>query len=155
VVYDKASPNLRNSIIKEYALSKYFPCLNERTVVIMEVSDATSITAAGSNKYVRVLPVIGLLLYYIGHLIVSLDVANAEIYLLQIVLFSIVLIIGLIIMKKEILLFGEIIAILGSVGAIVLFFESLFEGGLAAFGSGIVFVSAAFLLLSIYALLKK
>jgi hypothetical protein len=58
-------------------------------------------------------------------------------------------------MKKEILLLGEILAILVSTGAIVWFFESLLDNSLITAGGGIVLISAVFMLLSIYVLLKK
>jgi len=74
-----------------------------------------------TSKYRPVYPIIGLLLYYLGSLIASLDVANAVIFIVQIVAFSIILIIGLVIMKKEVIILCEVLAIVGSAGPVAEF----------------------------------
>jgi hypothetical protein len=124
----------------------------------MEVHDSAAISTSNASKYTRVFPIIGLLLYYLGGLITSLDVGNAMIFIVQIIAFSIILIIGLAIVKKEVIILGEILAILGSAGPIAEFLLSILSGGVLSFGAlggGIVLVSDIFFILGILIWFKK
>jgi hypothetical protein len=123
----------------------------------MEVSSPISLSTS-KNKYRRVYPIVGLLLYYLGSLIASLEVADAMIFLLQTLAFSIILIIGLAIMKREVIILGEVLAILGSAGLVAQFYLVLIGErtfGLGAIGGAIILVSIFFMILGILTWSKK
>lgn len=96
------------------------------------VDDATP----GPHKYRRVFPIIGLLLYYLGCLIISLDL-DAEgsiVFLAQIGLFSVILIAGLQWPPNKIaVILGAGIVILGSIGPLANLLLSI-QNGIVGFG---------------------
>ena len=89
----------------------------------MEVEAPT--TPRESSKYLRVFPILSLLFYYIGALITSLEVADIVPFLIQIVLFSAFLLIGLVFMRKEAVILGALLLMLGSLGPIVAYLLSM------------------------------
>ncbi|MBN2228548.1 MAG: hypothetical protein JW779_03070 [Candidatus Thorarchaeota archaeon] len=123
----------------------------------MEISDPKMTSTSSFNKYRRVFPIFGILLFYLGGLIISLEVANATIFLVQIAAFPIILIIGLAIIKREVILLGEVLIIIGSVGPLAEFYLSINGGellGYGAIGGSLVAVAFFFHLLGIYAWMK-
>ena len=96
-------------------------------------------TIIGPNKYRRVIPIIGLLFYYLGNLIVSFeieDTVESIVFLSQIAIFSVILFAGLQSPPNKVaIILGAIFVIIGSVGAIAHLVFSILNG---VFGFGIL-----------------
>ena len=94
----------------------------------METEHIANSPITNPNKYRRALPILGLLFYYLGGLIVSLDVNENIVFMLQIVLFSVILFIGLVLTNKIAIILGAILVIVGALGPMVNFLLSLQDG---------------------------
>ena len=92
------------------------------------------------------------MLYYLGGLIVSLEVSAMEVFLAVIIVFSIPTLIGLIIRHKYVMIIGGLALIAGTAGPIAELLAVLFEGTLnmSVLGVGIMIVAIPFHLYSIY-----
>jgi len=100
----------------------------------MEAEQVGDDVIPGPHKYQRVIPIIGLLFYYLGNLIVSLDVADNIVFLIQIAIFSVILLVGLQIPPNKIaVILGAILVIVGSLGPIVNLILSI-QNGIVGFG---------------------
>ncbi len=115
-------------------------------------------TENGLHKYRRVVPIFGLLFYYIGSLIVSLEVANSVTFLIQIAIFSIVLIVGLQWpMNKWAVILGAILVMVGSAGPLAEFIISIQSSsiGFGTLGGLIVLIGVIFQAFAIIIWLKE
>ena len=125
-----------------------------------EVYGADEATA-GPHEYRRVFPIIGLLVYYLGCLIVSLDIFEVDeslVFLSQIALFSVILFAGLQWPPNKIaVLVGAILVIIASLGPIVNFILSVQDGiiGYGVLGGSLVLVGVIFQLGTIIIWLKE
>ena len=124
----------------------------------MEIEQTAKVSSDGPHKYRRVMPIIGLLFYYLGSLLVSLEVTNNVVFLLQIVIFSIILLVGLQWpMNKWAVILGASLVIVGSAGPIVEFFLSI-QGGIIGFsvlGGGLVLIGVFLQIVTIVIWLKE
>lgn len=119
----------------------------------MEIEPKTK-TTNGHSKYRRAIPIFGLLFYYLGALIASLDVQDNVQFLIVIAALSIILIIGLQWpMNKWIVILGEILLIVGSLGPIAELTLSLL--GYGALGGAVMLLAIIFHLIGISIWLKE
>ena len=112
----------------------------------------------GPHKYRRVIPIIGLLFYYLGCLIVSLEVVENIVFLLQIAIFSVILLAGLQYPQNKIaIIIGAILVIVGSLGPIANLILSIQDGiiGFGVLGGSLVLVGVFFQLVTIILWLKE
>ncbi|TFF95697.1 hypothetical protein EU546_02800 [Candidatus Thorarchaeota archaeon] len=107
----------------------------------------------GLKKYLRVFPIFGLLFYYVGGLITSLDVSDSIVYIVQIVAFSILLFAGLYLLDKRVMIVGAVVALVGTAGSVFFMLQNLGEAtlGLGAVGGAFSLIADLFFLLTIYA----
>ncbi|MBD3404549.1 MAG: hypothetical protein GF411_00260 [Candidatus Lokiarchaeota archaeon] len=113
---------------------------------------STTDTGINFKDMLRVIPIFGLLLYYIGGLIVSLDVSNNIIFVLQLVVFSVLLVIGLFVRHKIAILLGSVLAIVGTAGAVAQLILTLIDGviGASTLGGIIVLIADALFIISLF-----
>ncbi|TXT55336.1 MAG: membrane protein of unknown function [Candidatus Thorarchaeota archaeon] len=114
----------------------------------------------GSTKLtdlLRVIPIFGLLLYYIGGLIVSLDVSNNIVFVLQVVLFSLLLVVGLFIYHRIAVMIGSVLAIIGTAGPIAQLLLTLLDGwvGASALGGILVLIADILFVITLFAWAKQ
>ncbi|TFF84403.1 hypothetical protein EU524_01135 [Candidatus Thorarchaeota archaeon] len=116
----------------------------------------TSSSASDIRKYLRVFPILGLLFYYIGGLIASLGAADLVLFLVQVILLSAVLLLGLGLMRKEIVIAGALILVLFSIGlpAYLLVMGTLSLGA-GTLGQGIMVFAVVFHMLTVWVWSKE
>ena len=115
-------------------------------------------TTPSPHNYRRVFPIIGLLFYYLGCLIVSLDIADNIAFLLQIVIFSVILFAGLQWPPNKIaIIVGAALVIVVSLGPIANFILSIQAGtiGFGVLGGSLVLVGVILQLGAIIIWLKE
>ncbi|MGQ4911060.1 MAG: hypothetical protein ACP6KW_02735 [Candidatus Thorarchaeota archaeon] len=114
----------------------------------MEVEGATPVET--KNKYLYVIPVIGLLLFYGGGLILSLEINPMFVFIGELVLFSAIKIVGLVQNRRMAVVIGALLLIVCSAGPVSLFLFSLSGGtfGLAEIGAGIMTFAIIFHILT-------
>ncbi|TFG10228.1 hypothetical protein EU538_02570 [Candidatus Thorarchaeota archaeon] len=113
-------------------------------------------TSKSLEKYLRVFPIFGLLFYYIGGLITSLDVSDSIVYIVQVVVFSIVLLFGLFLLDWRVVILGSVLALIGTAGSLVSLIQGLVGNtlGLSMVGGAFSIVADVFFLLTIYTWMK-
>ncbi len=111
-----------------------------------------SVTSDGLQKFLRVFPIFGLLFYYIGGLITSLDVSESTVFIIQIVGFSIILLIGLFVLDSRLVIVGVVLAVMGTAWSIHYLIQSLSQGliGFSTVGGGFSIVADFFFAMSLY-----
>jgi membrane associated rhomboid family serine protease len=111
---------------------------------MMEENQEVEESISDIHKYRRVIPIIGLLFFYLGGLIVSLDVANNLVFLLQLWIFSVILVVSLQWpVNKAAVILGALIEIFGSLGPVVNLFLSIQNGvlGFSVLGGSLILFS--------------
>ncbi len=110
----------------------------------------------GTARFLRVAPIFGLMIYYLGGLITSLDVENVAIFLLIFVLLSVPLVIGIVIRHKVIVLLGALFVMIASAGPIMEFILTLGEGAISfsLLGGILIIVAMIFHIITIYLWVK-
>lgn len=120
----------------------------------MEIEN--NLTTKGKlEPFLRVFPILGLLFYYTGGLIVSLEVTAMEVFALQLVLFSLVLLAGVYLRHKYVVILGEILVMLASSGSIMEFYTSLNSWTTATLGGALVLFAFVFHIAAIYTWLSE
>ena len=107
----------------------------------------------GLQKYLRVFPILGLLFYYLGGLIASLEAVDLLMFISWLVVFSLVELIGLFLRRKELLILGPLLLMYFSLGPIMAVFGAVF--GLIALGGLIMASAFIFHVLTIYVWIKN
>ncbi|TFG34439.1 hypothetical protein EU527_03230 [Candidatus Thorarchaeota archaeon] len=123
----------------------------------MEIEQSKS-KSADSNKYRRVFPIFGLLLYYLGALITSLDVQENLVFLIQILVLSVLLVIGLLWQQsKWIVILGEVLVIIGSIGPVAELVLSVMDSvtSFGTFGGAIMLAGIILHIIGIMIWLKE
>ncbi len=115
-----------------------------------------SATSIGLKKYLRVFPIFGLLFYYIGGLVTSLDVSESTVFIIQTVAFSIVLLVGLFILDIRLVIVGAFLALIGTAWSVFYLIQSLSQGliGFRAVGGAFNIVADFFFVLTVYTWIK-
>lgn len=111
-----------------------------------------SATSIDLQKYLRVFPIFGLLFYYIGGLITSLDISESTVFIIQIVAFSIVLLVGLFILDGRLVIAGAFLALIGTAWSVFYLIQSLSQGliGFPTVGGAFSIVADFFFVLTVY-----
>lgn len=92
------------------------------------------------------------MLYYLGGLIQSLEMPASEIFLIQLIAFSLLELIALGLKHREIMLLGAIVIIVGSIGPVAYFIQeiSTLAINMAVLGGALVAFSILFHILTFW-----
>lgn len=108
------------------------------------------------SKYLRVFPIFSLILYYLGGLIMSIDPSmQTEIFLLQIIFFSLVLLVGLGLRNKFAIIVGSVLIMLGSLGPLMFLLQSFGIISMTVLGGVLIAIAFVFHILTILAWSKQ
>ncbi len=116
-----------------------------------------SASSLSGSKFLRVYPILGLMLYYLGGLIQSLDMPSSEIFLILLIGFSLVELIALGLKHRKLMLIGSIAIIIGSAGPITYFVQELLNLSftMAFLGGAIVSLAIIFHILTFWVWFNK